>query len=107
MLRHRFIKAFSMKKYILFSIVIISLGFGSCRPAAVVVAPPPAPVVKVRPNPPSAGYVWVSGNYVYRGGRYVYREGYWAMPPSRGQHYVDGYWKRHRGRYVWVPGYWR
>jgi hypothetical protein len=71
-------------------------------------APPPPPVLRVRPVSPGPDFVWIDG-YWYPVGRYYrWHEGYWTRPPYEGARWVGshhdgdqffaGYWEGDRGR---------
>ncbi|CAN5845771.1 hypothetical protein BH11BAC4_BH11BAC4_11910 [soil metagenome] len=93
-----------MKNYFFAMILLATMGFSSCRPAAVVVRERPAPPVYVRPVAPAPSYVWVEGGWISnRRGGYAYRQGYWATP-RRNHSYRPGYWRQTRRGYVWVQG---
>jgi WXXGXW repeat (2 copies) len=104
----------TVKKLIsIFSLAVLLLTGGVASAAQVSVGvrigPPPAPrVVRVVPNRPGPGYVWVNGYWYPVRGHYVWHDGYWTRPPyrnsrwisprwERGQFY-DGYWDRDNGR---------
>jgi len=94
-----------MKKLIVISALLLSLGATSCRTRAVVTTRPEAAVV-VRPAQPHPDYVWVSGDWVWVGGRYTWRDGYWA-PPRAGHVWVEGRWTERKGGWYWEKGHWR
>ena len=72
-------------------------------------APPRPHVIRVRPDPPGPGYVWVEGYWYPVRGRYVWHRGYWTRPPYGGaawvgpryedRRYYHGYWEGEHGRY--------
>ena len=67
------------------------------------IGPPPQPrIVRVRPNQPGAGWVWVDGYSYPQGNRYRWHDGYWTRPPYDGANWIgpryqegmfyNGYW---------------
>jgi hypothetical protein len=71
-------------------------------------APPPPRVVRVRPNAPGPGYVWIDGYWYPSGRRYIWHSGYWTREPYAGARWIGpryeggqyfaGYWSGDRGR---------
>jgi hypothetical protein len=95
-----------MKKLIVISTLLFSLGATSCRTRAVVTTRPAPPMGVVRPAAPRPDYVWIDGEWVWRGRRYQYVNGYWA-PPRAGHAWVSGHWARRGGGWYWQRGHWR
>ncbi len=90
--------------WIVSGMVLSAFAFQNCAPHYVAVAP--APPVEVRPAPPYAGAVWVSGGWGWYGGRHVWHDGYYAHPrPGRAWH--DGEWRSSPRGYYYVHGRWR
>jgi hypothetical protein len=56
--------------------------------------PPPPRVLRFRPPPPRADFVWIDGYWYPVGSRYRWHDGYWARPPYRGAHWIG---PRHDG----------
>ncbi len=95
-----------MKKYAYCSVLLIVVAaFASCGPAYVV-RERPADVMYLRPAPPSAEYVWISGDWFWNGGRYAWREGHYERRRP-GFRWEEGRWvTAHRG-WRWAPGHWK
>ena len=70
-------------------------------------APPPAPIVEVRPVAPSGRHVWVDGYHRWDGARFVWAPGRWERRPHPAAVWVDGHWARHRDGWYWVEGHWK
>ena len=71
---------------------------------------PPAPrVLRVRPNSPGPGYMWVDGYWYPVNNRYVWHNGYYTRPPYQGavwvspryesQQFYAGYWSGNDRQY--------
>lgn len=76
--------------------------FGQISIGISIGAPPAPRLMRVRPNPPGAGYSWVEGYWYPQNNRYVWHRGYYSRPPYEGaiwvgpryesQKYYQGYW---------------
>jgi hypothetical protein len=95
-----------MKKYVYFSVLlIVVVCFTSCGPSYVV-RERPSEVIYLRPAPPTAEHVWISGDWVWEGGRYIWHEGHYERRRP-GFRWEEGRWiGAHRG-WRWLPGHWR
>ena len=94
-----------MRKYFLYTIILLSAAaFTSCT-AGYVVSEQPAEVVYTRPVAPGPNYVWVGGDWVWTGGRYQWTHGYWSHPRA-GYHWQEGHWNHVRSGYRWQEGGW-
>jgi len=77
--------------------------FGAQISLGIRIGPPPAPrVLRVIPQRPAEGYVWIDGYWYPEGGRYKWHAGYWTRPPYEGAHWVS---PRHDGE-MFFNGYW-
>ena len=71
--------------------------------------PPPPRIVRVRPQAPGQGFMWVDGYWYPVGRRYQWHQGYWTRPPYEGANWAapryegsafyDGHWEGPRGRF--------
>jgi hypothetical protein len=75
--------------------------------AMVVEAPPPQPLVEVRPALPFPGAIWIPGFWNWNGNRHVWVGGRYSARPA-GYGWEENRWER-RGDGHWVhrPGHWR
>ena len=96
-----------------FALVLMTLtSLGSCTAyvvddgvSEVMVAPPPARV-EVIPPEPYVGAVWVSGRWLWRGGRHVWMDGSYVRPRP-GYVYAPHTWTAHANRWKYQPPYWQ
>ena len=95
----------SMKKYILYLIMVVfAFSLVSCT-ASYVVSDRPAEVVYTRPVAPGPNYIWIGGDWVWAGGRYQWHEGYWDNRHN-GRRWQDGHWSHVQGGNRWEKGHW-
>ena len=70
-------------------------------------APPPAPIVEVRPVAPSGRHVWVDGYHRWDGHAYVWTPGGWRVHPRGRSAWVAGHYVHGSRGWYWVGGHWR
>lgn len=70
-------------------------------------APPPAPIVEVRPVAPSRRHVWVEGYHRWDGRAYVWTPGSWSVRPRGRSAWVAGRYVHGSRGWYWVGGHWR
>jgi hypothetical protein len=95
-----------MKKYVCYSVLLmVVVIFASCGPTYVV-RERPAEVVYMRPAPPSADDIWITGDWAWTGGRYLWHEGHYERrrPGSR---WDEGHWINTHSGWRWMRGHWR
>ena len=99
-----------MKKLLAALVMTAGLGFGAQVSIGIRIGPPPpARVVRVRPEIPGPDYFWVDGYWYPVGNRYRWHDGYWTRPPypsarwvgprHDGAMFFEGYWESDRGRF--------
>ncbi|MDQ2870154.1 MAG: hypothetical protein M3S32_05385 [Acidobacteriota bacterium] len=79
----------------------------SGTPRIWVPAPPPPPVVEVRPVAPSRRHVWAGGYHRWDGRSYVWVPGTWRRAPRARAAWAPGRWVHGRRGWYWVDGRWR
>jgi hypothetical protein len=71
----------------------------------VVMVAPPAPRDETVGEPPTPGYVWLSGYWSWVGDRYEWTAGHWETPRP-GRHWVAHQWVRQGDGWRMKPGHW-
>ncbi len=86
----------------------IPLSGGQPRVRVRVNVAPPAPIIVVRPAPPSPRYVWVEGYWRWspRRHKHVWVRGTWRMPPPHHETWVPGHWEQDDDEWEWEEGHW-
>jgi len=79
----------------------------TAMPRIYIAAPPPAPIVEVRPVAPSRNHVWVEGFHRWDGNAYVWTPGTWTARPRAHAAWVKGHYVHSRHGWYWVDGRWR
>jgi hypothetical protein len=95
-----------MKKQLFYIILFVSFFMTSCLvQGGYVVRERPAEVVYVRPAPPSAEHIWITGDWYWANGGYRWKEGHWERR-REGHIWRDGHWQNNSRGYRWIPGHW-
>jgi hypothetical protein len=81
-----------------------SVGVQIGVPAAVYVAPPPAPIYEHTPAP-RHGQIWVPGHWEWQGNRHVWAQGHFLRGRA-GHHYNQPEWVQHGDRWSYRAGGW-
>jgi hypothetical protein len=93
-----------------FAVALLAMGITAGAPftasaATLIVAPPPAPIVEVRPPAPAPGWVWMDGYWNWSGGRHVWIRGRWVAPHP-GYHWVGHHWVHEHDGWRLEEGHW-
>jgi hypothetical protein len=91
-----------MKKLMTLMLLAGCSVFGQFSVGISIGAPPPARVVRVRPNSPGPGYNWVEGYWYPSNNRYMWHNGYYSRPPYQGAIWVGPRYESHQ----YYQGYW-
>ncbi|MDP9035295.1 MAG: hypothetical protein M3O50_10850 [Myxococcota bacterium] len=79
---------------------------GPAVPIGVAVSgPPPAPVIEMRPPPPTVRAVWIAGYWHWTGMQYAWIPGHWEEAHEGVQWWAPSYPMRD-GTYFYEPGRW-
>ena len=71
------------------------------------VAPPPARVENVPPQPKERGAVWIDGEWTWRRGRWAWTLGRWVVPPAGAGYAPWAFQRAADGTLYFAPGSWR
>ena len=96
-----------MKKFVLSTLLAVTLLPAFSFAQVYVRVGPPAPIVERRGPPPGAGYVWIAGYHRWDGARYVWEPGRWDRPPRPHAVWVHHHWVHRHGGCLLIEGHWR
>ncbi|MEP7367552.1 MAG: hypothetical protein ABI972_30195 [Acidobacteriota bacterium] len=91
-----------MKKLLAMMLLVGGSVFGQISVGIRIGSPPAPRVVRVRPNSPGPGYLWVDGYWYPANNRYVWHPGYYSRPPYEGAMWVS---PRYESQ-MFYGGYW-
>ena len=84
---------------------VIEGGVSAVPGAVAVSAPPPPPVVEVRPLARDPQAVWIAGYWHWTGMQYTWIPGHWEQPRP-GQQWRAPKYSLREGTYFYEPGGW-